>query len=145
MAAHLEDLKVLLIDDLQESRVLMRNMMREMGITQIFECPDGQDGLHFLDTAPELVNLVLCDWNMPRMNGMALLKQLRSASVDVPFLMVTGRGDVASVVEAKGSGVTGYILKPFSQNQLEVKLRIVSHNIAKQIRKAEVASISRYW
>jgi two-component system chemotaxis response regulator CheY len=63
---------------------------------------------------------------MPEMNGLALLRQLRSVDADFPFLMITGRGDYTSVTEAKGAGVSGYILKPYSMAQLEAKLRIMA-------------------
>ena len=67
---------------------------------------------------------------MPKMNGVELLRQLRTVDPDVPFLMVTGRSDMESVVEAKSSGVTGYIRKPFSPAELEAKLRILLHRVA---------------
>ena len=77
------------------------------------------------------MNLIICDWNMPNMNGVELLRQLRTVDPDMPFLMVTGRTDIESVVEAKSSGVTAYISKPFSSQQLEAKLRIILTRMAK--------------
>lgn len=62
---------------------------------------------------------------MPKMTGVEFLRQLRTVDGDLPFLMVTGRADMESVVEAKSSGVTGYIRKPYSPVQLEAKLRIL--------------------
>lgn len=121
----LEDLKVLIVEDQNEARAMMRNMLMEMGVTQIFDAPDGRDALTFLDSAFDFVDLIICDWNMPNMTGAELLRQLRSADPDIPFLMVTGRSDMESVVEAKSSGVTGYICKPFSSSGLEAKIRII--------------------
>ena len=72
----------------------------------------------FIDSAFDFVNVIICDWNMPNMNGVEFLRQLRSVDAEIPFLMVTGRTDVNSVVEAKSSGVTAYISKPFSPQQL---------------------------
>lgn len=60
------------------------------------------------------------------MSGVEFLRQLRSVDPDVPFLMTTGRSDIESVVEAKASGVTGYIRKPFSPVQLAEKLKIIA-------------------
>ncbi len=128
--AELKDLKVLLVEDQSEARAMMRNMLAELGITQIFEAPDGKEALQFIDSAYEFINIIMCDWNMPSMNGVELLRQLRTVDPDMPFLMVTGRGDLESIVEAKTSGVTGYIKKPFSAAQLEAKLRIIVHRIA---------------
>ncbi len=121
----LSALKVLVVDDQIEVRSMMRNMLMEMGVTQIFDAPDGREALNFIDSAFDFVDLIVCDWNMPKMSGVELLRQLRTVDPDMPFLMVTGRGDIESVVEAKSSGVTGYIRKPFSSVQLEAKLRIV--------------------
>ena len=120
------ELKILIIDDHQEARVMLKNMLTEIGITQIFEAGDGQEGMRFVDTAFDFVDIVLCDWNMPKMDGLGLLRQIRSVDAKFPFMMITGRGDITSVSEAKGAGVSGYILKPFSLTQLETKLRIVA-------------------
>ena len=119
-------LKVLIIDDTHEARVMLKNMLSEISITQVFEASGGRDGMRFIDTAFDFIDIVLCDWNMPEMNGLALLRQLRSVDADFPFLMITGRGDYTSVTEAKGAGVSGYILKPYSMAQLEAKLRIMA-------------------
>jgi len=119
-------LKILIIDDTHESRIMLKNMLTEIGITQVFEASDGNEGLRFVDTAFDFVDIILCDWNMPKMSGLALLRQIRSADAIFPFVMITGRGDITSVTEAKGAGVSGYILKPYSLSQLEAKLRIVA-------------------
>lgn len=120
-----QSLKVLLVDDQSDARLMLRTMLGELGVTQIFEANDGRQAMSFMDDASDLVNLVICDWNMPRMSGLDLLKQLRGAGIDVPFLMLTGRKDMQSVLEARNTGVTGYISKPFSPAHLEVKLRVL--------------------
>jgi len=121
-----QDLKVLIVEDQADMRAMLRNMMTELGITQIFEAPDGRQGLSFVDAAFDFVDIIVCDWNMPGMTGVEFLRQIRTVDPAFPFLMVTGRGDMDSVVEAKSSGVTAYIIKPFSPKQLEAKLRIVA-------------------
>lgn len=121
----LVNLKVLLVEDQSEVRAMVRNMMTEMGITQIFESSDGQEALEFIGSSSDRADLIVCDWNMPSMTGIELLRQLRTTDPDIPFLMVTGRGDMDSVVEAKSSGVTAYICKPFSSAQLEAKMRVL--------------------
>ncbi|HOO81796.1 MAG TPA: response regulator [Alphaproteobacteria bacterium] len=130
MSSALSDLKILLVEDQAEARAMIRNMMGELGITQIFEASDGREALTFLDSAYDFIDLLVCDWNMPGMTGVDLLRQLRSVDSTMPFLMVTGRIDMDSVVEAKSAGVTAYIRKPFSSKQLEAKLRIILHKIA---------------
>lgn len=129
--ATVSDLKVLIIEDQADTRAMIRNMLTEMGCTQIFEASDGRKGFQFVDSAIDFVDLVMCDWNMPGMTGMDLLRQLRTVDPDIPFLMVTGRSDMSSVMEAKASGVTAYITKPFSPTQLEAKLRIIVQRMRK--------------
>jgi len=129
-ATNIEDLKILIVEDQADTRAMMKEMMTELGITQIFEAKDGRQALEFIDTAFDFVDMVVCDWNMPSMSGVELLRQIRTVDTSLPFLMVTGRDDMDSVVEAKSSGVTAYIRKPFSAAQLEAKMRIASKRVA---------------
>lgn len=122
---NLSDLKILVVEDQPEAQALLRNMLMELGVTQIFQAADGREALSFIDSAFDMIDMVICDWNMPNMSGVELLRQLRTVDPDIPFLMVTGRGDMESVVEAKSSGVTGYIRKPFSPAQIEAKIRVI--------------------
>ena len=126
MSDGFEKLKVLIVEDQQDARVILANMLKELGIHQVFEASDGQEALQFVDIAIDFVDIILCDWNMPNMPGIELLRQVRSTGATMPFLMITGRGDKASVIEAKGSGVSGYIRKPYSPAELEVKLRVIA-------------------
>ncbi len=125
MTEGFEKFKILVVEDQAEARAMLKEMLAELGITQVFEATDGREALRFLDSAFDFINLIVCDWNMPGMSGVDVLKQLRSVDQDMPFLMLTGRSDMDSVVEAKSAGVTAYIRKPFSPAQLEVKLRII--------------------
>jgi len=129
MTLPFEKLKVLIVEDQADARAMIRNVLSELGITQMFEANDGQEALKFMDTAFDFVNLIICDWNMPGLSGVEFLRQLRTVDPDTPFLMITGRSDMDSVVEAKTSGVSGYIRKPFSPAQLEAKLRIIKTRI----------------
>lgn len=130
MVTKLTDLRVLLVDDQMESRSLLRNMLAELGVSQVFDAPDGKEAMSFLDNAFDFIDMIVCDWNMPHMSGVELLRQLRTVDTEIPFLMITGRGDYDSVTEAKASGANGYILKPFSATQLEAKLRILLQRMA---------------
>lgn len=97
----IKDLKILIVEDQAEARAMLRNMLMEIGCTQVFEAKDGREGLAFIDSAFDFVDLIMCDWNMPKMTGVEVLRQLRSVDPDMPFMMITGRGDMGSVVEAK--------------------------------------------
>lgn len=124
MSVNFGDLKVLVVEDQNDARRMLRHMLGMLGVTQVFEASDGCHARQFMDTAFDLVNLVVCDWNMPNMSVLEFLRQIRTVEPDMPFL-ITGRGDKNSVLEAKTSGVAGYIVKPFSSAQLEVKLRVI--------------------
>lgn len=126
----IRDLRVLVIDDSLEAVNLIRAMLQELGLNQVFVSKDGRDALDFLGACDDLVNVILCDWNMPRLNGLDLLRQVRSVDPDFPFIMVTGAADLNLVKEARANGVTGYILKPFSARELEKKLRAVARLLA---------------
>lgn len=126
----MNELKILIIDDQPDARAMLRAMLSEIGVTQVFEAADGKQAFTFIDSAFDLFNLIICDWNMPGMTGLELLRQVRTVDQKVPFLMVTGRSDVASVAEAKSAGVTAYIRKPYSPAQLEAKIRAIMHKMA---------------
>lgn len=120
-----ENLKILVVEDQQEMRTLVRNMLAESGVTQIFEAADGREALQFMDMAYDCINLIICDWNMPGVSGLDLVRQIRTTDTAIPVLMLTGRHDKTSVLEAKMAGVTAYIGKPFSEEQLASKLRVI--------------------
>ena len=119
-----EQLGVLVVDDQSAFRSTIKKMLKELKIQQVFEAANGREALKLLDSAPEMIDLVLCDWNMPSISGLDLLRQVRSVGLDVPFIMVTGRADRESVLAAKDAGVTAYVSKPFSAAQLEAKIRV---------------------
>ena len=125
-------MKVLLVEDSFETLNLIKNMLQDFGITQIYTAGDGMEALNLWGTfdGEDFVDVVLCDWNMPRMNGMETLKQIRTCDPDMPFLMITGLADSESLAEAKSCDVTGYIGKPFSSDQLRKKLNLVSRIVA---------------
>ena len=119
-------LGVVVVDDQADVRSLIKKMLKDLKIERVLEANDGQEALTLLDAPAQQIDVVICDWNMPNMTGVELLKRVRSSGKDIPFLLVTGRADKDSVIEAKDSGVSAYIAKPFTQTQLEAKLRVVS-------------------
>lgn len=124
-------LRILIVEDDEATRGLLKIMLRELRVQQVFEAENGRQGLEFLDHPPNMVNMVICDWTMPDMTGVELLRQVRSVGFEVPFIMLTGRADQASITEARDAGVTAYLLKPFARAQLEAKMRA---SLAKQKR-----------
>lgn len=117
-------LKILIVEDQPESRMILRDILGDLGIVEIFEADDGRNALHYM--GGNNVDLILCDWNMPVMSGMEFFRALRAKGNGTPFLMITGRSDHHSIMEARSTGVEGYIRKPFSPQQIETRLRILA-------------------
>ena len=120
-----KDLKVLVVDDSQVTRHIICDMLKLMGVTHVFEAEDGWKALEFKGAGFDLVDLVICDWNMPGLTGIELLKYFHEASSGHLFLMVTARCDPKSIQEAKEAGVDGYLRKPFSHDELQVKIATI--------------------
>ncbi len=127
-AASLDGLNVLVVDDDEAMRMLVCRMLRRMKIERIIEAGGGEQALEQLAAKPGAVNIVICDWNMPGMSGMELFKQVHAREPKLPFLMLTGRADLDSVVAAKKAGVHGYIVKPISPAELKTKISFLLTN-----------------
>ncbi|MDP6475693.1 MAG: response regulator [Alphaproteobacteria bacterium] len=107
------DLKVLLVEDNKSALALMKMVLKGIRINQIYTAQDGRAALDFLEEAPELVDFIVCDWQMPRMSGLELLQEVRTVYPDMPFMMVTGKADMDSVNAAKEFAVDAYLTKPY--------------------------------
>jgi two-component system chemotaxis response regulator CheY len=119
-------LRVLVIEDDDSIRQMLCQMLRRLRITQLVEAENGEIGLQRVHEAASGFDLVICDWNMPRLNGLEFMARAREHQAGLKILMVSGRNDLQSIVEAKRSGVTGYIVKPFSQQELKSKIEHVA-------------------
>jgi two-component system chemotaxis response regulator CheY len=123
---------VLIVDDQQPMRRTIADIMRSLGFSKLAYAEDGLMAWEKLNR--EDFGLVLLDWSMPRMSGIELLKKIRKSEekfADIPVLMITAEADQAHVVEAIQSGVTNYIVKPFTPATLDKKLREI---LAKGVR-----------
>jgi two-component system chemotaxis response regulator CheY len=111
---YLSHLKCMIVDDMQTSRMLIRGALEELGVTQIAIAADGEQALKALMVQP--LPLVISDYNMPKLDGLSLLRALRAygPTSKVAFIMMTGRGDQDLIDKAKPYGVTGYLSKPFT-------------------------------
>ncbi|MCB1556622.1 MAG: response regulator [Alphaproteobacteria bacterium] len=120
------NLRVLLVEDNDDTRQILRHMLENMGIMNIHEERDGLGALTFLNTSIKKTDLILCDWSLPGMEGLSLLQRLREEGSTIPFIIITGRGGgLGSIAEARHSGVTSFIQKPCSPVRLEVEIRLV--------------------
>ena len=117
-----KNLTVLIIDDFITMRRIVRKILRDLDFEDIIEAEDGSAALDILKRTK--IDLIVSDWNMPRMTGLELLKEVRSTDSikDTPFLMVTAEAQKENIVEAVKARVSNYIVKPFTAAVLEEKL-----------------------
>ena len=117
------NMRILVGDDVGVIRGAIRRILRNIGFTDIKEADGGKAVLRSLEKGR--YDLVLCDWNMPDISGLDVLKEIRSDDKlrDVPFIMVTAEAREDSILEAVEAGVNGYIVKPFSANTLREKMK----------------------
>lgn len=113
---------VMVIDDVPETRMLLRDMLEEMGFLSVIEASNGRDALEKLKSKP--AHLILCDYVMEEMSGLDLLSQLRNHPylVDIPFIVVSAVGDVPVIETALDLGADDYLMKPVSFQLLRRKV-----------------------
>lgn len=118
-------IKYLVVDDFATMRRVMRSQLRELGIENIDEAEDGQDALGKLQNGG--FGFVVTDWNMPNMQGIDLLRAIRSDAnlKHLPVLMVTAENKRENILAAAQAGVNGYIVKPFTADVLKEKLEAI--------------------
>ena len=118
-------LRVMLVEDIPAMRLLVRQMLRSLGIEQIIEASDGSTALQLLRAQP--VDVVLSDWNMIPMTGLQLLLAMRDdvETRNIPFIMITGEHSMEHVARARSAGVNGYLIKPFGLVTLSRQLNKV--------------------
>ncbi|MBV1884265.1 MAG: response regulator [Pseudomonadales bacterium] len=117
-----ENIHILIIDDMDDMRMLLRSFLMDDGFTNVTEASDGKKGLSLIQNS--VFHLVICDWNMPEMTGIELLEQVRSEerTEALPFLMVTGEANPERVKEAIVKKVNDFIIKPFQPEALTKKI-----------------------
>ena len=116
------DLKFLVVDDFSTMRRIVRNLLKELGFTNVEEAEDGDIALQKLRSGG--FDFVVSDWNMPNMTGIELLKEIRNdpSLKHLPVLMVTAEAKKENIIEAAQAGASGYIVKPFTAATLDEKL-----------------------
>jgi two-component system chemotaxis response regulator CheY len=116
---------VLVVDDYNTMRRILRNLLSQIGFSNVEEAEDGSTGLRKL--RERAFGLVISDWNMAPMSGLEFLKEVRSDGQlkDTPFIMITAESKTENVVAAKEAGVSNYIVKPFNADTLKKKIEAV--------------------
>lgn len=115
-------MKILIVDDFSTMRRIIKNLLRDLGFNNTDEADDGQTALPKLQKGD--FDFLVTDWNMPGMNGLDLLKEVRADPKlqSLPVLMVTAEQKKEQIVEAAKAGVNGYIVKPFTAHTLDEKI-----------------------
>ncbi len=118
-------LTVLLVEDDSFALKLAQSVLKNLGVGHVVLARDGAEAIRILDSQATKADLVISDWNMPNVTGLDLLRHVRKTWANMPFIMLTGRASEDFVVAAKDNGVNGYVIKPFSPDQLMRKIQSV--------------------
>lgn len=118
-------LKVLIVDDQNSVRQMTRLTLEELGVKHVYDSESGKAALEVAGVQP--LDLIISDYNMPEMDGLALLRAVRAhpTARRLPFILLTGRGDKELVVKAAQAGVNNYLVKPFTAEILRAKIEQV--------------------
>lgn len=125
-----KNMKVLVVDDFSTMRRIVKNLLRDLGFTNIQEADDGSTALPMLQGGD--FDFVVTDWNMPGMQGIDLLKAIRAdeSLSHIPVLLITAEAKKEQIVMAAQAGVNGYIVKPFTAATLKTKLDKIFERLA---------------
>src|SRR6516162_6400929 len=136
-------MRVLVVDDSRTMRKIIRTALDELRheSLEVLEAGDGIEALQLLRNEKLEIDLVLIDWNMPRLDGIGFLKQLKVISPfrDIHVIMVTGQANRANVAEALRWGACDYVVKPFVPEVLHEKIRKIASKI--ESKRCEETSV----
>ncbi len=116
-------MRVMLVDDSRTIRNIQKNVLSQLGHTDILEAGDGIEALGVLEKeSGNPPNLILIDWNMPNMDGITLVRKIRETDKSTPLIMCTTEAQKDRVIEAIKAGVNNYVVKPFNVESLAEKI-----------------------
>ncbi|MCK0716410.1 chemotaxis response regulator CheY [Chromohalobacter sarecensis] len=126
-----KNMSILVVDDFPTMRRIVRSLLKELGFNNVDEAEDGQEALNKLRTGG--FEFVVSDWNMPNLDGLAMLKEIRQddALSELPVLMVTAEAKKENIIAAAQAGANGYVVKPFTAATLEEKLDKIFEKLGK--------------
>lgn len=127
-----KNIKILVVDDFPTMRRIVRNLLKELEFVNVDEAEDGSVGLEKVKSGN--YGLVVSDWNMPNMDGLAMLQAIRADPrlAKLPVLMVTAEAKKENIIAAAQAGANGYVVKPFTAVTLEEKITKIFEKIAKE-------------
>ncbi len=116
------NMKILVVDDFSTMRRIVKNLLRDLGFSNVVEADDGLTALPILNAGG--IDFLVTDWNMPGMEGIDLVKAVRAdaALKSMPILMVTAEAKREQIITAAQAGVNGYVVKPFTAATLKEKI-----------------------
>ncbi|NDY58030.1 response regulator [Desulfovibrio sulfodismutans] len=117
-----KNMSILVVDDFSTMRRIIKNILRQLGFSNIHEADDGTTAWETLNKTK--IDFVISDWNMPNMPGIELLRKVRGSEefANLPFLMVTAEAQQENIIEAVQAKVSNYIVKPFTAETLGQKI-----------------------
>jgi len=126
-----KNMSMLVVDDFPTMRRIVRSLLKELGFNNVEEAEDGQDALNKLRSGR--FEFVVSDWNMPNLDGLDMLKQIRAdeSIKHLPVLMVTAEAKKENIIAAAQAGANGYVVKPFTAAILEEKLNKIFEKLGK--------------
>ena len=124
-------MKFLVVDDFSTMRRIVRNLLKELGYTNVDEAEDGVVAMQKLSAGG--IDFVVTDWNMPNMTGIELLRAIRANAqiAHLPVLMIPAEAKKENIIEAAQAGASGYIVKPFTAATLSEKLAKIFEKMGK--------------
>ena len=125
------NMKFLVVDDFSTMRRIVRNLLKELGFTNVQEAEDGIEALKMLHGGN--FDFVVSDWNMPNMSGIDMLRAIRADDElkHLPVLMVTAEAKRENIIAAAQAGASGYVVKPFTAATLDEKLQKIFDKMPK--------------
>ena len=126
-----KNIKILVVDDFPTMRRIIRNLLKELGFTNVDEAEDGASGLEKVKDGS--FQFVVSDWNMPNMDGLTMLQTIRATPeiAKTPVLMVTAEAKKENIIAAAQAGANGYVVKPFTAATLDEKITKIFEKMGK--------------
>ena len=124
-----DKLRVLVVDDEEEIRELIQEILRDLGIVRVHLAENGEMAWQRLSRSELDYDLVISDWLMPRMDGLELLQKMRQFGSETLFMMLTVKVTGEAVAAAVESGVTLYVAKPFTYGDFSKKVSALARQI----------------
>ncbi|GAB2884144.1 chemotaxis response regulator CheY [Uliginosibacterium flavum] len=124
-------MKFLVVDDFSTMRRIVRNLLKELGYSNVDEAEDGVVAMQKLTSGG--FDFVVTDWNMPNMTGIELLRAIRANAqiAHLPVLMITAEAKKENIIEAAQAGASGYIVKPFTAATMAEKMAKIFEKMGK--------------